>query len=68
MRPGEWKPIQDHYRDIYRENNGGMKEFYRGLTATIIRSTIIGAVYMGSYDATKQFFIRNGILNDGVGC
>lgn len=53
MRPGEWKPIQHHYRDIYRENNGGMKEFYRGLLATIIRSTIIGAVYMGSYDATK---------------
>jgi hypothetical protein len=55
-----WKPnksVGKHTYDIYR-NNGGIRGFWQGAYAAMVRATIIQATYLGSYDTIKHYIIN----------
>ena len=64
--PGEHLSLRWHISDVY--THGGIAGFYRGVIPTMVRATLLGAAYLGSYDSTKYFIINNGYLTDGAQC
>ncbi|CCF57955.1 hypothetical protein KAFR_0D03070 [Kazachstania africana CBS 2517] len=50
---------------IFKEN--GIKGLFRGVDAAILRTSIGSAAQLPTYNATKNFFIRNDIMRDGPG-
>ena len=59
--PGESYPLSWHIKDVYK-HQGGLPGFYRGVVPTMVRATLLGATYMGSYDSCKYFIINNGYM------
>ena len=57
-------PLRDLTRKVYLEN--GVRGFYNGLLASQARASVLGAAYMGTYDSTKQYMLRNEFMKDGV--
>ena len=53
----------DALRSIY--GHEGLRGLYRGVGATCMRSALITAGQLSSYDHTKQVFKANGWLNEG---
>jgi hypothetical protein len=64
---GENRSMGWHIKDVYK-NEGGIKGFYRGCVPCMVRATLIGAAYMGTYDSSKHYLINHRIMEDGVKC
>jgi hypothetical protein len=56
--PGENFSLSWHIKDVY-QTQGGVAGFYRGVVPTMVRATLLGAAYLGSYDSTKHYIINN---------
>ena len=65
--PGEYHSLKWHMQDVYNHpTQGGFVGFYRGVGPTMVRATLLGAAYLGSYDSTKYFIINNGYMEDNI--
>ena len=42
--------------------------FFKGIKPTIMRATLLGATYMGTYDSAKHGIINSGYFKDGLKC
>lgn len=45
---------------------GGFKGYYYGTRVTVIRATIVGATYMGTYQQIKEEIIRRKYAEEGL--
>jgi hypothetical protein len=52
-----------HIRDVY--HNSGIKGFYKGVQATVVRAFMLNATKLATYDHIKHTLINFGILKDG---
>lgn len=52
-----------HIRDVY--HNSGIKGFYKGIQATVVRAFMLNATKLATYDHIKHTLINFGILKDG---
>ena len=64
---GEHMKVGEHIRDVY-SNYGGIRGFYRGVIPTMVRATLLGATYLGTYDPAKHFLINNDYMQEGFKC
>ena len=62
---GESKNIKWHANYIYKQA-GGISGFYRGVSATMLRATILNSVYLGTYDTSKHSLINSGYFQEGL--
>ena len=62
--PGEHNSLGWHTRNIYCQL-GGIRGFYHGVGITMLRATVVGAVYMGSYDSIKHEITRRQLVKEG---
>lgn len=51
-------------KDILKKE--GVRGLYRGVSATCIRSSLLTAGQMSSYDHSKQLFKASGLLSEGI--
>lgn len=65
--PGENRPLGWHIRDVYK-TQGGLRGFYVGVNATMMRACLLGATYMGTYDSVKHAILNRELLPDGFKC
>ena len=63
---GEYNTMRWHIRDTYN-TRGGVKGFYQGVSANLIRGTAVGSTYLSSYETSKHAIKRRGILQEGLG-
>lgn len=59
-----YKSTMDAVVNIFRKE--GIKGFYRGVSATCIRSSLLTAGQLSSYDHSKQLIKASGVLSEGV--
>lgn len=59
-----YKTTFDAVLEIFKKE--GIKGFYRGVSATCIRSSLLTAGQLSSYDHTKQLLKAHGILSEGI--
>lgn len=59
-----YKSTLDALMTIIRQD--GIRGLYRGIGATCIRSSLLTAGQLSSYDHTKQILKSKGILNEGI--
>lgn len=52
-----------HIRDIMK--NSGIKGFYKGIQATIVRAIMLNATKLSTYDHIKHTLINSGIMSEG---
>ena len=45
---------------------GGVKGFYHGVGANLIRGIAVGSTYLSSYESSKHAIIRRGYADDGL--
>ena len=55
--------VGEHVREVYSQ--GGIKGFYRWVVPTMVRATLLGATYLGTYEPAKYFFIHNNYMQEG---
>jgi hypothetical protein len=55
-----------HVKDVYQ--HWGIKGFYKGVEATIIRAFLLNATKLATYDHIKHTLINSKLMADGYGC
>jgi hypothetical protein len=55
-----------HVKDVYQ--HWGIKGFYKGVEATIIRAFLLNATKLATYDHIKHTLINSKLMTDGYGC
>lgn len=61
---GANRGVKSFATEIYEAN--GMKGFYKGIQANIMRACVLNATKMGCYDACKTKVKASGIAKDGI--
>ena len=59
-----YKSTSGAIAEIFRRE--GFKGFYRGVSATCIRSSLLTAGQLSSYDHSKQLIKASGVLKEGI--
>jgi len=68
---GPWKGQLKTYKNTFEalkdiSGREGIRGLYRGVSATCIRSSLLTAGQLSSYDHSKQLFKASGLLSEGV--
>jgi len=59
-------PLRWHIKEIF--NHSGLLGFYRGVSATVVRATLLNSTKLATYDHIKHTLLNLQLLEDGMFC